>query len=362
MAQVFDPSVGSRVVEHRSAPIIGDHSRELFGGTGTVCVDDTVDRFWSVDGNSNIREWSISGGAVTGGNLVLQTPQGTGSYALAIADLDGQHRFYTGSNPADSLIYEYQDGSWVPLPMAGHGLNMGGSIGHIFFTDGNYTFLYHFDGTNVNQITMAPPSALTGADVAVDPSGNAYMLIGSAFPMTTVIQVYSPAGSLLTTYPVSFDSNNAYGTFLHENTLYVGLGPNNPVHPNVLLPISLDGGTAVIGTPIPFNGDDMRDLANCVGDDVDGIESTAIGNQALFFHPQPANSEARCMLGINERVSDVRVQDALGRTVPCAWKFEPGTGALTLQTAHLVNGRYALLIVSDHGPLSHASLLVDHGN
>jgi hypothetical protein len=123
------------------------------------------------------------------------------------------------------------------------------------------------------------------------------------------------AGQIVHTFPVSFDSQNAYGSFMLNGRVYVGLGNLNPVSPNTLLPIAIVGSVAVTGTPIPFvmpGGESLFDLAGCEpGDLVTGINSNEEPGAIRIF-PNPSNGIFTIELSL---ASSYEIYSSLGELV-----------------------------------------------
>lgn len=232
-------------------------------------IDCSPGVFYGMGSDRAVYPMTISGSTITLGTPVTSSVSNS-RYGLAIADLGTGNKFYssgTNSVALDYDILEYDGMSWQtsmvnPYPNAIH--NAAGR--------GIYLY-YHFIGSSSSSggfrhsRIMAYGNGILDtiyadttvfqkvADIAVDNSGNVYFFSGTIpFPNTDVSQlnVISSSGNLLGTFPVTFNGDNAYGCFIENNILYVGLGPGNPVNPNTLLPINLSGATPTLGTPLPM--------------------------------------------------------------------------------------------------------------
>lgn len=240
------------------------------GGPAGIDCDSTV--FYTVT-NDQIRAFTLVNGVISGYTVTLS---GLGGFYLNLAlanNLNGGS--FTPTFYTDNAI-----GFYSPAYYDGAGLTVVNNATHpnrLYNAGANGDFLYYqgylnsslreivrYDGNTLNVIYTTPLGTTIGvADLAVDDNGNVYVVTSPGGSMADNILVISPTGQVLQQYPFSYSVLHAYGCFLMNGVLYLGLGESNPTSPNTLLPITFSGGTATAGAPIPFQNDSYLDMANC---------------------------------------------------------------------------------------------------
>ncbi len=307
-------------------------------GLDSLCTGAVEARFWSISSGGAIRQWAIVGNNVIGGGEILQGPNGVAAVGLAFCDTDAPSTFHSGSGAG--LVYAYADGDWIVEAVTGQVINMGGAGTHLYYTDGT-GLLYHHDGTTSGLINDPFPMAFACADVAVDPEGNAYLLVGPDYMTTSVIRVYDPNGAVVTEYPFTLDSFNTYGSFWLNDRLYIARGTMNSSAPNSLLPISFTNDVATAGTLLDFPADGLLDLASCVASASTSLHEHSDITNALTIAPDPVSE----LLTLNADVSELRIMDLTGREVLHTRTLIAGG----INVAHLPAGRYILLAETPQG-------------
>ena len=125
-------------------------------------------------------------------------------------------------------------------------------------------------------------------NIAVDNDGNIWSFTGNQAYHCNHIDVISSSGQLIKRYNVDINTILAYGCFLLNNILYLGLGEFNPVYPNTLLPISFTQDSAIIGSPLAMPSGTWNDLASCnTGTPLSSVNTPLISD--IKFYPNPAN-------------------------------------------------------------------------
>jgi hypothetical protein len=98
----------------------------------------------------------------------------------------------------------------------------------------------------------------------------------------------------LTNYPIAYNSRfsslNAYGMFIINNTLYVGVGPSNSIYPNKLLPFTIVNDSVLLGNPIAFGGD-LYDLESCNQGTLTSVKEVPASFKQLSVYPNPATDQ-----------------------------------------------------------------------
>lgn len=286
--------------------------------------------FWARVGN-NAEEFSISGNIITPTGQVIT---GTTSYSLAFCNnLNGNPfspTLYTELPTAGGLLY-YDGTGWLTVsPVIPTGItafyNMGG-FGNLMYLHGKDAatndYLLKYDGTTMASVYAFFPKKVSAADIAVDASGNAWVVSGNGFGQADSIVAISPSGQLLHQYAFTFNTGNAYGMFLVNDTLYLGLGPGNPTAPNTLLPVTFSGTTAIIGTPVPTPVTLNGDLASCNPGSPLGLFDAGSSTQpGIYLFPNP--SKGRVTITTSSAITLIQISNTLGQLVYQATPFDTG--------------------------------------
>ncbi|HKR04127.1 MAG TPA: T9SS type A sorting domain-containing protein [Bacteroidia bacterium] len=285
-----------------------------YAQTGIPCNPNT---FFAIK-NNGIEEFLITGGIITSNGLVA-----TGvppNQSLAYCDnLNGalfSPTFY--ANDGSSAAY-YDGTSWITTTATSNCMlsNAGGYGNYLYYNWFNLSpsCLDRYDGISFTQIWSDSLLVFTVADLAIDASGNAWTFAGNAAPNTEFIQVVSPAGTLIKSFPFNLNTNNGYGCFLLNGILYLGLGGGNPGNPNTLIPITFTSDSAFAGTPIPFTSG--PDLASCnPGTPLAVTSPSAPGHFGFEIYPTITADEIKCSIKLN-RNTDIKltITDAFGKII-----------------------------------------------
>ncbi|MBV6405560.1 MAG: hypothetical protein IT228_00710 [Flavobacteriales bacterium] len=286
--------------------------------------------FYGLGSDGNVHTLIMSGGTIALGPIV--NSQGTGLFGLAMADFGDGLTLYSAANPGE--VKKLNGGTWQTVQTDTlYRINAGGRGDHVYYQVGrlfnpNPLFpnrIEHFDGTATTTVWDDQTVYQPVADVAVDGDGNAYFFTGPTAFDVTALNVMSPAGVVLSTIPVAFDGFNAFGSFLMDDKLYVGFGASSNNWPNQLLPITISGNSATLGTPIDLpvpvigigpNGPvylSFTDLESCAAETID----LATGLQAMAS-PMPVQvitENGAILVASDQRPTWILVTDALGRRI-----------------------------------------------
>lgn len=286
--------------------------------------------FYGQGSDGNIYQLTLSGGSITLGPIA--NSQGTGLFGLAMADFGDGLTFYSAANPGE--VKKLDGGVWQTLQTDTlYRTNAGGRGAHVYYQvqrpfNPNPLFsnrIEHFDGTATTTIWNDQSVYQPVADVAVDDDGNVYFFTGPTAFDVTALNVMSSAGVVQSTIPVSFDGFNAFGCFLMGDKLYVGFGPSSDVWPDQLLPITLNGSSAILGTPIDLpkpvigsgpNGPvylGFTDLESCAAESID--VSTDLQEVKAPSPVQVVTDNNAILVSCDRRPSWILVTDAMGRRV-----------------------------------------------
>jgi hypothetical protein len=150
-------------------------------------------------------------------------------------------------------------------------INCGGSGKYLYYLSYDNTYkakaIVRFNGSTISTVfNLRNDVTATVADLAIDSTGNVWFFTGlnNGEVQTDTLNVISPAGQLLKQYPFPYNTYSAYGSFLLNRKIYVGLGSDNTSHRNTILPITITATSATAGTPIPMPVTTVySDLASC---------------------------------------------------------------------------------------------------
>jgi len=293
-----------------STPGLAENHLSSSSLAGVSCAQGS---FWAVYGNQII-SLTLSGNTVTE-NGSIGTSSG-GSIAFC-NNLDGgsySPTFY--SNSTVTKAGYYNGTGWTTCSAAPKWwiLNSGGNGNYLYYT--SHDSITHFPvgiarytGSGYVGIYNLPDTsrAITVADLAVDDNGNVWFFTGNHTTLISdTLNAISPTGQFLKKYPFSLNTDNAYGCFMLNSILYIGLGGDNPDHPNTLIPVTIINNSALAGDPISMPAVGYADLASCnAGSPLSTIENSAI--QEISIYPNPVHDILRIVL-TTKAGSDARIR------------------------------------------------------
>jgi hypothetical protein len=278
--------------------------------------------FWAV-GNAKITRLTLNGNSITIAGEVATA----GGGSLAWCDnLDGGSftpTFYTNSTFTRAGWYNGAGWTTCTAPPKSWVVNAGGYGNFLYFTANDSvshlgTGIVRYTGSAYETVyTLADTSrAITVADLSADDAGNVWFFIGNHTSLISdTLNVVSPSGQLLKQYPFTFNSYNAYGCFMMDGVIYIGLGNSNPDHPNTLVPVTVSGNVATAGVPIPMPATSYSDLAGCNPGSPLAVEE--VRNQpGVKILPNPATDFIQLAVSDDQRtVSNLRIYNCQGNIV-----------------------------------------------
>lgn len=288
----------------------------------TIPLCTNQNSFWGleqVSGALFAREFDLTNNVVTyTGNSI---PWCSSCYSLAISNnLDSgafTPTFYTSSG---STAY-YWDGntSFISCGPSSLGYclcNAAGNGDYLYFqTPDSPSPIMKYDGTSYTTIFESNKQSGI-ADIAVDNSGNVYS-VSSNNNIADSLYIISPGGLLINKYPISYNHINAYGCFMLNNVLYIGFGPTSATFPNKLVPVTISGNNAVLGTPIPMPAgfNISYDLASCNPGTLLGINSGGNSDEGFTLFPNPVSS--KFIITFKNRIvnGNVEILNTLGEKI-----------------------------------------------
>ncbi len=320
----------AQITFQKTYPAGGFYTDKTTGTAASPCNGSNT--FWGINfATGEVSEFDLTAGVITyTGNIISNCPGGS----LAICDnLNGgatTPTFYT--NYLDSVYHWDGGGSWLFAGVCSQSVqNAGGNSSNLYFhyTPGTFAQLIKYNGVNFSLFfTLNKISGL--ADVAVDAAGNIWMVTSSSPVSSTTDSIYviSPSAQILQQYSFVINCNNAYGCFLMNGILYIGLGSSNPVNPNTLIPVSFSGSNAIAGAPIPMPAPIVifADLAACNPGYPLGINSNS-DVQELTLSPNPARENLLITIS------------AVPNTTYTIFNME---GKIAVRSTSIINGRAAV--------------------
>jgi hypothetical protein len=248
---------------------IANKINNYHGESGIPCKPNT---FWAISDSGNVLEFQLNGNTVVYKGIVVSSSNSPvkGS-ALAFGNnITGNlfnPTFY--SSDIDFIGYYFNGFSWVAMNESSSCplYNATAIDNNLYYQFNGYSpyCITKYNGLNYSQIYSSDSLAFSVADLAVDNIGNIWTFTTDSLSslFTKYVMVLSSTGTVLKYYNFIFNTLNAYGCFLLNNILYIGLGSYNPIYPNTLLPLSFTSNSVFIGTPISMPATKFSDLASC---------------------------------------------------------------------------------------------------
>ncbi|HKR05880.1 MAG TPA: T9SS type A sorting domain-containing protein [Bacteroidia bacterium] len=309
--------------------------------TGIPCNPNT---FWAATSSGQVLEFQINGSTVIyNGITVASTP--VNSYIpLAFGNnITGNlfsPTFY--SSDYSNTAYYFDGISWVTM--------IGNSSCQLFNASANGNNLFYqfngvspycieeYTGTGFNQIYTDSVMHFTVADMAVDNVNNIWCFMGDSLPtLTQYIKVLSSTGALIKQYSFLLNTNNAYGCFLLNSILYIGLGTSNPTYPNSILPLSFTSNSVNVGLPLLMSFTNLTDMASCEpGEPLSVLQLNPVDILFNIF-PNPASTNLTVILKKKENIT---IYNVLGETILHKKVLSSSNGKEELDISSLPSGIY----------------------
>ena len=312
--------------------------------------------------NSSILEFYLTGNTVSPPTTLLTGP------VLGVAycnNLDGGSFSPTiYSNEQLSNFQNYYNGtSWVYTSTTSVTYNPGGYKNYLYYEEGNPNGgpsqnILKYNGTGYTVIYSAMQNKFIDvADLAVDSLGNIWFTISSDLSnfISDSIDVVSPSGQLIAQYPFVFNCYHAYGSFILNNTFYIGLGSSNSVYPNSLIPVTIINNTPTIGIRVYMPNDNFYDLASCnVGSPIAGINDKPENKFNIF--PIPLSSKSSIVFNREQMNSVLKIFDIIG--VELSSTHFSGKDMI-IEKGNLKSGVYIVQIIDNKNNIINRKLIVE---
>ncbi len=255
--------------------------------TLTKAITCTANTFYGLTSTNDVVSLTINGSSVTNNGIISTSLNNINSLAVGNDLINGtsQHILYSSND--DSI--KYNDGTtWSPVlfdPVTFH--NAGGVGPFVYYMSNSFpSTITRFTGSALNTILVDSNLTFMVADIGVTNFGTIYYFAGSAATSHFMYEI-SSTGNLLNTYSMNLYTAGAYGCFVMNNTIYVGLGPSGSPA-NSLIPITISSGNAIVGSPIAMPAIHFKDLASCTGE-VTNLNSLSESDPQLKLFPIPAS-------------------------------------------------------------------------
>jgi hypothetical protein len=343
----FDPATNhyGKMEIPFSSPGQLDNPLSGSGLSGVTCTPNT---FWAVYGNQ-IYSFTLNNNILTENGLV--GPAAGGSLAFC-NNLDGgsySPTFYSNSWYTKAAYYNGSGWTTCAATPKWWILNAGGNGNYLYYTSIDSTThkpvgIARYNGSSYNSVYSLPDTSrsLTVADLAVDDNGNVWFFTGNPKNLVSdTLHVISPTGQFIKKYPFLLNTDNAYGFFMLNSILYLGLGSSNPDYPNTLIPITISNDEALAGDPIAMPAVGYADLASCnAGSPFTIGENSA--THGINVYPNPAKDILHIDLATNSvSPARIRIYAELGMLV--FEKLKPGRNE-TVDISGFPTGIYFLRI------------------
>jgi hypothetical protein len=303
--------------------------------------------FWAIDGFGNILHFSMAFNVISFEDTVF-----TGSPVTSLAfnnslNASSIPQTFYGSNPGvtDSLGY-FNGSAWIKIPVSFSNIqiNCAGYGNHLYFNTvaNGASFLNQlnrFNGASFSNVyETISPGVFSGADFAVDESGNTWILKGSYALQSDSLLVIDSTGIAIRSFAITLDVNHGYGSFMDQGILYLALGSGNTVHPNSLLEIGFNGSSAFIQNVIPFPNNDFMDLASCYPGKPLILSTEKLNeDKNVIAFPNPFRNEINFKLSMNINSSELKIYNNIGEEILSENNFHK---LLPLPTAKFSTGIY----------------------
>ncbi len=287
--------------------------------------------FYTINKNGDIQQWSLANNSISGGDTIL----GGGGTGLAYCGASNSPTFYSSLYPSPDIKYYDTINGWQTITTSFPVLNNGGHKNDQYYfgevSVGNQV-LYYFDGMNLTTIDSLDGEYFGVADIAVDPLGRAWVFKGGLTSVTS-LDVYDKTGLTLS-YPITFWSSGAYGSFFLNDTLYVGIKDS-------IKPIIITGSVAQCGTSISFKNDNFYDMASCQRKEPASTSISELANSDINIFPNPTNGIIN--LSTPAGIINVEIYDLKGQIIVKSKQ------AHKIDLTDLPDGMYFMRIITKNG-------------
>ncbi len=264
--------------------------------------------FWGIFPSTNPGNFTI--GEYTINNLTIVP---TGQQVLNVPNVSLGYSSNGSSNSSSTFFNVDFDGTWDILKLTNNSwahianntlFNIRNCAGHdsiiVFDAINNTTYpkdiLIYTSNILTPIFNTGPNLSKVVEDLAVDINNHIWFFSSydTSYFQITYLNEIDVSGQLIKQYPfpnnVLYDCINAYGMFILNNILYLGIGSINPIYPNKLLPFSIINDTLVMGIPINCTAN-FGDLESCNQGTLTSISEVPESLKELSVYPNPAQDQ-----------------------------------------------------------------------
>ncbi len=259
--------------------------------------------FFTITVDGYIQRWSLSNGAISGGDTILS---GGGTSLAYCGDINSP-TFYTNNFSQPAISYYDSTTGWISNPTYTYVDNGGGYLNDQYYQvlGAVIQVIKYWDGINLTTVDSLNGEFFAGThDIAVDTLGRAWVFTGASPSNVDSLKVYDQTGQL-NAYSIHY-SQTGYGSFFLNDTLYIGTVEDS------IYPVILTGNMAQLGIPIPFPANSFTDMASCQRRE--SVTSVPEQNNLSFsIYPNPGNGIFT--LPENIEPSNVFVYNSAGKDI-----------------------------------------------
>jgi hypothetical protein len=279
----------------------------------TTSVPCNPNTFWGVRFDPNnfnttiVSEYSLINSVVTPtGYNIYNCPGISIAYSNSLVPSIIGNTIYSYDFLVGNTLYGFDGTNWITIVNGNpYYLYHGAGYQNKLVLDGNlYPFqetfrkrLFSFNGIGFDTIYSTSNNiSISVWDLAIDELYNVWYfeaydsLISNPFCLNS----FNLFTGLKKVYPIKqnslFSSVEAYGMFIMNNILYVGIGSSNSIYPNKLLPFTIINDSVLLGNPIAFGGD-LYDLESCNQGTLTSVKEVPASFKQLSVYPNPATDQ-----------------------------------------------------------------------
>lgn len=332
---ILNPRTSSFVEMSDSNNII--HMNDIISPNNITFECQTV--FWTINFAGQIQQWDLLNDEITGGSVILSNGNASG---ISYSSLNGIDNFYFANYPQSGVLKYNVNEGWTTIDTPLILLNNGSYLNdHYFLTYNGFNLdkIYYYDGSNFNILEQLTSGSYRVADIAVDSLGRAWIFKKSSSStfLTDSLNVYDSNG-LVTSFPISINTNSCYGSFFIDDVLYLGFSDTAiPSFQNSILPIHIVGDNVELGNPISFPYNNFADMASCNVDS--NLKINKIDEDSVILYPNPTMNIVN--FSSNLPIDKVYVYDVYGKLIIKTLNIN------SIDLSQLNSGIYIVKIISN---------------
>jgi hypothetical protein len=213
--------------------------------------------------------------------------------------------------------------------------------------------LWHLNGADQPQL-IYKNIHYSCADLVVDSLERAWVLTGTRWSISDTLRVIDSTGYQVCKFPLQepFDTYNAYGMIMYQNKIWLGIGKQNTLYPNKLLPLEIIDNKVVKGIPIDFADMFNLDLESCeVGlPEFNCTTNSTVEaiNKSILINVFTAPSSNFINVSSNVKINNIEVINLSGNILV---KLAPDKEQININIEELLSGIYFIRIHTNNNIL-----------